>query len=77
MNLTTILEVSLWILVLLQIIATIYIIFEAHQRLKEDKKFWKKQEEISEEFLKQTRAHTEILNEGVVVCEQKEDSNKE
>lgn len=77
MNLEGILEVSLWILVLLQIVVLSELLYTNHKRYKEDRKFWKKQEEISEEFLKQAKAHTEMLNEGVAVCEQKEDSNKE
>ena len=77
MNPEIILEILLWILVILQIILLSQMLYTTHKRYKKDKEFWKKQEEISEEFLKQARAHTEILNEGVVACGQKEDSNKE
>lgn len=64
------------ILIVLQIIVMIYILYTSHKRFQYDKKFWEKQDEISEEFLKQARAQSELLNEGIAACEQ-ENTNKE
>ena len=59
-------------LIILQTIAMIYIIYTTYVRHKHDKKFWKQQEEISEEFLKQLKEQPTVrLNEGVAACEQK------
>jgi len=67
----------LYLLLILQIIAMICIIYESVKRRKADKKFWKQQEEISNEFLKQARLHSELLEKGDVESEPEEDSNKE
>ena len=69
-------DILLTVLIVLQMIVMCYILYTTYQRHKADKKFWEKQIEISEEFLKQARAQTEMLNEGVAACEQ-EDTNKE
>ena len=64
-------------LILLQMIAMCFIIYTTYVKYKHDKKFWKQQEEISEEFLKQLREHPAVrLDEGVAECEQ-EDTDKE
>ena len=65
------------LLLVLQIIAMVSIIYDTWHRHKEDKKFWKQQEEISNEFLKQARLHSELLEKGDVECEPEEDSSKE
>lgn len=65
------------LLLVLQIIAMICIIYESMQRRKTDKKFWKQQEEISNEFLKQARLQSELLEKGDVESEPEENSNKE
>lgn len=65
------------ILLILQIIAIIFIIVDTYKRHKADKAFWKKQDEISNEFLKQlTKLQSERLEKGEVDSEQ-EDTNKE
>ena len=64
-------------LIILQIIAMCFIIYTTYVRYKNDKKFWKQQEEISEEFLKQLKEQPAVrLNKGVAACEQ-ENTNKE
>ena len=64
-------------LVVLQMIAMCLIIYTTYARYKNDKKFWKQQEEISEEFLKQLKEQAaECLDEGVSACEQ-ENTDKE
>lgn len=65
------------LLLVLQIIAMICIICDMIQRHKSDKAFWKQQEEISNEFLKQAKLHSELLEKGDVESEPEEDSNKE
>ena len=67
----------LYLLLILQIVAMICIIYESVQRRKADKKFWKQQEEISDEFLKQAKLHSELLEKGDVENEPNEDSSKE
>lgn len=66
----------LTILIVLQIIVMCYILYTSYKRYQYDKSFWKKQDEISEEFLKQAKAQSELLEKGVAACEQ-EDTNKE
>ena len=66
----------LTILIVLQIIVMCYILYTSYKRYQFYKSFWKKQDEISEEFLKQAKAQSELLEKGVAVCEQ-EDTNKE
>lgn len=68
----------LTVVILLQMIAMIYIIYTTYVRHQHDKKFWKQQEEISEEFLKQLKETNNNmgLNEGVAACEP-EDTDKE
>lgn len=64
-------------LIILQMITMIYIIYTTYVRHKHDKKFWKQQEEISEEFLKQLKEQPAVrLDEGVTSCEQ-ENTDKE
>jgi hypothetical protein len=51
-------------------IAMCFIIYTTYVRYKHDKKFWKQQEEISEEFLKQLKEQPAVhLDEGVASCE--------
>ena len=58
-------------------IAMCFIIYTTYVRYKNDKKFWEKQYEISEEFLKQLKEQAaEYLDEGVAACEQ-ENTDKE
>lgn len=65
------------ILVILQIIAMVLIIYTTYVRHQHDKKFWKQQEEISEEFLKQLNEQPAIrLDEGVVDSEQENTDKK-
>ena len=59
-------------LVVLQFVMIIQMIYINHKRYKEDKKFWAKQDEISNEFLKNAKS----LREGDVAGEQ-EDTDKE
>ena len=64
-------------LIVLQVIAICLIIYTTYVRYKNDKKFWKQQEEISEEFLKQLKGQATVgLDEGVSACEQ-ENTDKE
>ena len=64
-------------LIVLQMIAMCFIIYTTYVRYKNDKKFWEKQYEISEEFLKQLKEQAaECLDEGVAACEQ-ENTDKE
>ena len=64
-------------LIILQMIAMCFIIYTTYVRYKNDKKFWEKQEEISEEFLRQLKEQPAVrLDEGVAECEQ-ENTNKE
>ena len=65
-------------LIILQMIAMCFIIYTTYVRYKHDKKFWKQQEEISEEFLKQLKEQPAVrLDEGVAACEQENTNNKE
>lgn len=64
-------------LIILQMIAMIYIIYTTYVRHQHDKKFWKQQEEISEEFLKQLKEQAAVcLDEGVATCEPKDTDKK-
>ena len=64
-------------LIILQMIAMCFIIYTTYVRYKNDKKFWEKQYEISEEFLKQLKEQAAVgLDEGVSACEQ-ENTDKE
>lgn len=64
-------------LIILQMIAMIYIIYTTYVRHQHDKKFWKQQEEISEEFLKQLKEQAAVcLDEGVAACEPKDTDKK-
>lgn len=67
----------LTLLIILQIIAMVYIIFETHQRYKADKKFWKQQTEISDEFIKQLKLQSELLEKGDVASEPEEENSSE
>lgn len=63
--------------IILQMIAMIYIIYTTYVRHQHDKKFWKQQEEISEEFLKQLKEQAAVcLDEGVAACEPKDTDKK-
>lgn len=52
-------EISVLVLLALQFVLLIYLFYTTYQRNKADKKFWKKQDEIAEEFLKNAK----LLNE--------------
>lgn len=71
-------EIMILVSLALQFIVLIYLLYTMRVRFKEDKKFWKKQDEISEEFLKQLKETSSNmgLNEGVAACEP-EDTDKE
>lgn len=66
-------DVLLIMLIILQLVVMVYLLITMHIRYKEDKKFWKKQEEISEEFLKQLREQpiTYLNEEGDFTIEPK------
>lgn len=65
-------EVMIIALFILQFIVLFQLLYINHKRYKEDKKFWAKQDEISNEFLKNAKS----LCEGDVASEQ-EDTDKE
>lgn len=67
-------DVLLTALIILQIIVMIYILYTTHQRHKADKEFWKKQDAISEEFLKSARAMNDHEYDR---CECEADESKE
>lgn len=64
----------LTILIILQIIVMIYILYTSHKRYQYDKKFWEKQDEISEEFLKSARAMNDTEHDR---CECEADESEE
>ena len=64
----------LTILIILQIIVMIYILYTSHKRYQYDKKFWAKQDEISEEFLKNAKAMNDHEYDR---CECEADESKE
>lgn len=71
--------ILLLFLLLLQFVVMFYLLYTTHQKYKADKKFWAKQEEISEEFLKQLKEQPAVFSEnteGDVASEQK-DTDKE
>lgn len=75
-------DILLILLLIFQFIVMGYLLFVTHQRYKSDKKFWEKQDEISEEFLKQVREQPAVFlcednvkSEEDVVIGQK-DTNK-
>lgn len=67
-------DVLLTVLIILQIIVMFYILYTTHQRHKADKEFWKKQDAISEEFLKNAKAMNEA---DCAKCECETDESKE
>lgn len=72
-------DILLLLLILLQFVVVFYLLYTTHQKYKADKKFWAKQEEISEEFLKQLKEQPAVFlenTEGDVENEQK-DTDKE
>lgn len=64
----------LTVLIILQIIVMIYILYTSHKRYQYDKQFWAKQDEISEEFLKNAKAMNEV---DCARCECEADESKE
>lgn len=52
----------------------IYILYTSHKRYQYDKKFWAKQDEISEEFLKNAKAMNDHEYDR---CECEADESKE
>lgn len=69
-------NIMLTVLIAFQFVVMAYIFYTEYVRCKHDKKFWKQQEEISEEFLKQLKEQPAVyLNEERASCEQ-EDTNK-
>lgn len=64
-------------LIVLEIISMVYLICTIYKNNQREKAFWKKQEEISEEFIKQLKEQAAVcLDEGVAACEQ-ENTDKE
>ena len=49
-------NVLLTVLIILQMIVMLYILYTSYKRYQYDKKFWLKQDEISEEFLKHAKS---------------------
>lgn len=64
----------LTILIILQIIVMVYILYTSHKRYQYDKKFWEKQDEISEEFLKSARTMNDTEHNR---CECEADESEE
>lgn len=54
-------DVLLIILILFQFIVMAYLLYTTHKRYKADSQFWKQQEEISEEFLKQLKEQSDAI----------------
>lgn len=76
-------DILLILLIMFQFVVMGYLLFTTHQRYKEDKKFWKKQDEISEEFLKQLQeqpavclCEDDVKSEEEVEIEQKDTDKK-
>lgn len=76
-------DILLIILILFQFVVMAYLLYTTHKRYKADSQFWKQQEEISEEFLKQLKeqpavclCENEAKSEEDVAVEQK-DTDKE
>lgn len=70
-------DVLLIILILFQFVVMAYLLYTTHKRYKADSQFWKQQEEISEEFLKQLKEQAAVcLDEGVAACEQENTDKK-
>lgn len=64
-------------LIVLEIISMVYLICTIYKNNQREKAFWKKQEEISEEFIKQLKEQAAVcLDEGVVACEQENTDKK-
>lgn len=64
MILDYILNILLIALIIFQFIVLSYLLYTTHKKYKNDLKFWKKQNEISEEFLLQLKTQTnDIINE--------------
>jgi hypothetical protein len=55
----------------------LFILYTSYQRYKYDKSFWKKQDEISEEFLKHAKAMNEADCAECAECECEVDESKE
>lgn len=72
-------SILLIILIIFQFGVMGYLLYTNHVKFKEDKKFWKKQEEISEEFLKQIREDSSLLYSEAKedVADEREDADKE
>lgn len=54
-------DILLIFLIIFQFIVLTYLVYINYQKYKQDKKFWKKQEEISNEFLKQLKEQPAIF----------------
>lgn len=64
-------------LIVLEIISMVYLICTIYKNNQREKAFWKKQEEISEEFIKQLKEQAAVcLDEGVAACEQENTDKK-
>lgn len=59
-------DILLTVLLILQIIVLLYILYVTYQRHKADKKFWEKQDQISEEFFKQAQR---LCDNDCATCE--------
>lgn len=64
-------------LIVLEIISMVYLICTIYKNNQREKAFWKQQEEISEEFIKQLKEQAAVcLDEGVAACEQENTDKK-
>ena len=64
-------------LIVLEIISMVYLICTIYKNNKKKKAFWKKQEEISEEFIKQLKEQPAIFLNEKETSNDQENTNKE
>ena len=64
-------------LIVLEIISMIYLICTIYKNNQREKAFWKKQEEISEEFIKQLKEQPAIFLNEKETSNDQENTNKE
>lgn len=64
-------------LIVLEIISMIYLICTTYKNNQREKAFWKKQEEISEEFIKQLKEQPAIFLNEKETSNDQENTNKE
>lgn len=64
-------------LIVLEIISMVYLICTIYKNNQREKAFWKKQEEISEEFIKQLKEQPAIFLNEEETLNEPENTNKE